>query len=83
MRTTQEDIRNWLESSRKPEGATHMIVVCDTFDHGDYPVYVKSDQSVQAELEKIKNSSMTRIMEVYSYAMPIDVQLNERRAWNI
>jgi hypothetical protein len=29
MRTTQDDIREWLK--RAPKDATHMLVVCDTF----------------------------------------------------
>lgn len=81
MRTTQQDIRNWLLS--RPNKATHMIVACDTFDHGDYPVYVKPDQSVQAEVDRLKAASMTRVMEVYNYALSIDSQLAERRAWNL
>ena len=81
MRTTQQDIRNWLLS--RPEGATHMIVAVDTFDHGDYPVYVKPEQSAKAEVERLKSQSMTRVMEVYNYALPIDSQLAERRAWHI
>jgi hypothetical protein len=32
MATTRDDIRAWLK--RAPEGATHMLVVCDTFDCG-------------------------------------------------
>lgn len=39
MPTTQADIRRWLEDARE-EGATHVIVVRDTFDYGDYPVSV-------------------------------------------
>ena len=39
MATTKQVIRRWLKEA-KAKGATHMIVVCDTFDHEDYPVFV-------------------------------------------
>ena len=38
MTTRQADIRDWLK--RAPDGATHMLVVCDMFDWSDYPVFV-------------------------------------------
>ena len=39
MATTQMDIKNWFDQGVK-DGATYLIVVCDTFDHSDYPAYV-------------------------------------------
>ena len=78
MAATNKEIRTWLEN--KPEGATHMIVVCDTFDHDDYPVYVMPDQNVK-EVEASHNGpNMQRVIEVYSFNHNIESQLNETRA---
>lgn len=60
-----------------------MIVAVDTFDHGDYPVYVKPGQSAKAEVERLRAQSMTRVIEVYDYALSIDGQLREHRSWHI
>ena len=38
--TTNTDIGEWFDDGVEL-GASHMIIVCDTFDHEDYPVYVK------------------------------------------
>jgi len=38
--TTKENIQQWFEEGLEL-GASHLLVVCDTFDHEDYPVYVK------------------------------------------
>lgn len=38
--TTQSQIRDWFQEGVHL-GASHLVVVCDTFDHEDYPVYVK------------------------------------------
>jgi hypothetical protein len=46
MAATQEDIRRWLKEAKK-EGATHVIVVCDSFDHEDYPVPVMPGENVR------------------------------------
>jgi len=70
-------IREWLE--RADEGSTHMLVVVDTFDYDNYPVYTKD---VQESIRHYSAASMQRIMEVYDLSMDIDEQLNAHRAWN-
>jgi hypothetical protein len=36
MATTMQDLREWYNRG-KNIGATHMVVVCDTYDWEDYP----------------------------------------------
>ncbi len=60
-----------------------MIVFCDTFDHEDYPVYVRADEDVRKKLDAAQGNPMQRLMEVYNYALPLEGQLNERRAYNL
>lgn len=84
MPTTQNDIRRWIAEA-KAQHATHMLVVCDTFDHGDYPVYVlpgvggKTVREVYAECH---GKNMQRVMEVYSMSRDIESQLAEHRAFH-
>lgn len=81
--TTPTEIRAWLEAG-KTARATHMIVVCDTFDHEDYPAYVKTGVDVRALVDQLNNpAKMSRVMEVYSYALDLESQLAEQRAWHI
>lgn len=79
--TTKEDIREWL---RRNEGGaySHMIVACDTYDHSDYPVYVKKTEDIDDRLKEIRAQEMTVVMEYYSYSMDLETQLNEERAFN-
>lgn len=80
MTTTRDDIRAWL-SEGKRKGATHVIILCDTFDYCDYPVYVMPGQNAREVADaQCKNGAMTRVMECYSLALPIEAQLNEFRA---
>jgi hypothetical protein len=81
MGTTKEEIKAWLENA-KSKGATHMLVVCDTFDYEDYQVHVMPGESVEKAIEKYKNMSMSKVMEVYSLSLPIDTQLKEFRCWH-
>ena len=81
MGTTREEIKAWLENA-KSKGATHMLVVCDTFDYEDYQVHVMPGESVEKAIEKYKNMSMSKVMEVYSLSLPIDTQLKEFRCWH-
>lgn len=79
MATTREEIRRWLEKG-KADGATHMIVWCDTFDYSDFPQYVY-DPEVVATIA-CNPPRMTRLMEVYKLDMDWDEQLAERRAYH-
>ena len=81
MRTTKEDLKRWL-SRGKERGATHMIVVCDTFDYEDYPVYVKPDENVHEVEARYNLKNMQMVMEVYNLTMDFDKQLNEHRSFN-
>lgn len=61
-----------------------MIVVCDSFDYEDYPVYVKKGEDVRAKHKEYIDGkhSMQRVMEVYSLNQDKEKQLNEHRAFN-
>lgn len=79
MATTQSEIRRWLAEG-KAKGATHTIIVCDTFDHEDYPVHVMPDDDVR---KKAANpGEMQRVMEVYSHRLDHEAQLAEHRAFH-
>ena len=82
MATTREEIREWLEEAKK-KNATHMVVVCDTFDYDDCPVYVLQGQDVNKVVQGQNAASMQRVMEVYNLSMDIEKQLSEHRAFNL
>lgn len=77
--TTREDIRAWLDRA-KNEGATHMLVACDSFGGEDYPVFVMPGKSPRAEAARLGN--MQRVMECYDLALDIEMQLQEYRAFH-
>jgi len=79
--TTHEDIKTWFERGEKI-CATHMIVMCDTFDYEDYPIYVLPGEDAKETAEFHNETSMQRLMEVYNLALPIEPQLIERFCFN-
>lgn len=81
MGTTKEDIGTWFDEGVQ-QGATHMIVVCDTFDYEDYPVYVKPGEDVREKYEQYNGKNMQRVMEVYSLKKSKESQLDERRVFH-
>lgn len=89
MATTKEDIRQWINDGaeygrQKGVKITHMFVVLDEFEYTEYPVFVFEGEDVGKKIHEVeKPGTMTSIAEVYSYAKPIDEQLNKPRAWNI
>lgn len=81
MAANQADIRRWLERGRK-QGATHLIVVCDTFDYDDYPVFVKPEENPHEIEQKCNGQAMQRVMEIYRLDWSWDDQLAQHRAHN-
>ena len=79
MASTKDDIRRWFKAGIE-QNATHMIVVCDTFDHEDYPVYIQPDRDFQKQYNQYNNKDMQRIMEVYNLAIDMEQQIAEPRA---
>lgn len=81
--TTKSEIRSWLEEGMHIN-ASHVIVVTDTFDYDDYPVYVEEGQDVNAVADGYRSMDMQRVTEVYSLTgkHSIEKQLNEDRAFH-
>ncbi len=81
MATTKEDIKRWFERGVKI-GATHVVIMCDTFDWEDYPVYIMPGEDARYKAETMNGPNMQQVMEVYNLSMPMEAQLNERRSFN-
>lgn len=86
MAATKQDIRAWAspDSMFHPgEGnATHMIIVCDTFDWDDYPIYANGLDEFRVLYEGHNGTNMQKVMEVYDLNGDIEAQLNEHRAFH-
>lgn len=79
--TTQADIKRWFKEGVKRQ-STHMIVVCDSFDHTDYPVYVERDQDVHYMKKKSASKEMQKVMEIYNLKKDMYTQLDQARSFN-
>ena len=77
--TTRDDISGWFDSGVKL-GSMYLIVMCDSFNYEDYPVFAHSDQECRGRMNNPGN--MQRVMEVYNLAQDKNAQLNEHRANN-
>jgi hypothetical protein len=78
--TSKQDIAAWFDEGVS-KGASHMLVICDTFDHEDYPVFVNTASEC---LQKYKSpGEMQRVMEVYDLQAHKEQQLSERRAMRL
>jgi hypothetical protein len=79
---TNTDMERWLNEGKRQK-ATHMLVVCDSFDYEDYPVYVKKGENVREVIDRVcKPDNMQRLMEVYNLSMDIKKQLKKRTNMN-
>jgi hypothetical protein len=78
MGTTKDDIRGWFKSGVSQE-ATHLIVVCDTYDWEDYPVYVMPGTDAREEVDKRHGVNMAKVMEVYNLKKDMEEQIEGGR----
>lgn len=81
MGTSVATLSRWFDDG-VTEGATHMVVVCDTYDWTDYPVYVTVDQDVRKVAAENSGPNMTKLMEVYNLSMSKEDQMAQFRAFN-
>lgn len=81
MSTSKRELASWFKRGQE-KGASHMIVVCDTFDYSDYPVFVKREENCRTRYEEFNGKNMQRVMEVYNLDMSMDEQLADRRVFN-
>lgn len=79
MSTSKSVLSDWFDRG-KAKGMTHMIVVCDTFDHSDYPVYVSPGEDAREVAKQYNDQNMQRIMECYSLSRDKAEQMAEHRA---
>ena len=79
---TRNEIRSWLDRGLRT-GATHMLVVCDTFSYEDFPVFVKVGENSRDVVVKYDGVNMQTVQEVYDLSMDIDEQLEAHRVWNL
>jgi hypothetical protein len=77
----KSDLKEWLARGAE-QGATHMIVVVDGWDHEDYPVYVMPGENAREVADRYNGKEMQRIMEVYDLSIDHQIQLDERRAFH-
>ena len=82
MATSYNEIKLWFERGTLDPENTHMIVVCDTFDCDDYPVYVSKNEDVRMVASEYDNKNMQKIMEVYNLKDDMEKQLAQPRCFN-
>lgn len=81
MTATIDDIKGWILRG-VAQDATHVIIVHDTYDHDNYPVFVSEDEDIYEKAGKYKGQNMQVIDEVYDLSMDLDKQLDETRAFH-
>ena len=80
MAATKDEISKWFDDGVVKK-ARHMIIVCDTFDYDDYPVYTTTDADC---LQRHKNpGKMQRVMEVYDLQSDKAEQMSKGRAMRL
>lgn len=82
--TAVDTIDRWFEEG-KTAGSQYMLVVTDTFDYSDFPVYAEGPAQVIAQYRQYAAGagSMHKVMEVYDLTKDKWAQLASAVAWEL
>ena len=80
MATSKGEISHWFDAG-VADGRDYMIVVCDTWDYDDYPVYADRDEFWTVH-DQHDGKNMQTIMEVYDLRKDKRPQLAQTRVFN-
>ena len=78
--TTQTEIGEWFDEG-VAKGSAYMLILCDTYDWDDYPVYTSNGD--EATRRAKHPGEMQKLMEVYDLHMSRDEQLRKHRVMNL
>ncbi len=82
LAATRDHISEWFDRG-VAQKATHLIVVCDTFDHHDYPCFANGDAEALERHGHFDNKNMQQVMEVYDLRADKGKQMAEHRAMHL
>lgn len=82
MAARYNEIDKWFDDG-KEAGAEYMVVVTDTFDYEDHPVYCSSKLDVVRVQMKVDETRYEQVQEIYNLKMDKGTQMAQVRAWNI
>ena len=80
MAATRSEISKWFDEGIL-KGAKHMLVICDTYDYEDYPLYTTTDSECLAKHRF--PGEMQRVMEVYDLSSDKAIQMMQGRAMRL
>lgn len=81
MGTQAYEIAEWF-SEGVEMGHKYMAVICDTFDHSDYPSFYDSEDECRRHISK--PGEMQRVMEVYNLRKDMERQVyGTVRCWAV
>jgi hypothetical protein len=63
MWASVKDRERWIKQARK-ERATRILVVCDTFDYEQYPVYCRDEKEMGEKRGEYDGKNMQRVEDV-------------------
>jgi hypothetical protein len=84
MSASKHDIRDWLKEAKRLNNCTHLVVVLDTYENTNFPVFIFTLDNV-VECVKIlqDESSMQSVDEVYNMSIDTEQQLSASHVWNM
>lgn len=79
-RVDQKTLRKWLDEGRQ-KGASHCLIVCDTWDYADgfedFPVYVMPQENLEEVIRKYPRGGIEVFVEQFDLSSSLDEQVDQ------
>ena len=82
MAASKDRIQLWFREGQSKD-AHHMLVITDTYEYEDYPVYVMKNEDTKKKIKEVREESEMRVIqEIYDLSLDMNTQLDEKRAYH-
>jgi predicted transcriptional regulator len=81
MAASKDRIQLWFREGQSKD-AHHMLVITDTYEYEDYPVYVMQNENTKKKIKEVTENESQVVQEIYDLSLDMNTQLEEKKAYH-
>jgi hypothetical protein len=82
MAATKDRIQLWFREGLSKD-AHHMLVITDTYEYDDYPVYVMKNEDTKKKIKEIRENESQVVQAIFDLSLDMQEQLKEKRPYHV
>ena len=82
MAVAKNRVQLWFKEGQS-KNAHHMLIMRDTYEYEDYPVYVLKNEDTKKKIRELRENDNQVVQAIFDLSLDMDSQLEERRAYHV